>query len=214
MPSVQDATPGARGLDCDVVLRPPALAAAKNAGFRFVVRYVTLGHDADPDDLATGEVSDILSAGLALMAVQHASFPPVDAAKGARFGANAAAHAAAAGIPHGVNLWLDLEVVSPPTLPADVIAYANAWFTAVEAAGYEPGVYVGAGTGLTGQQLFDDLKFRHYWRSGSDVPDIPTRGYQLVQRIPGHPPSIDGVEIDTNVAQTDRLGDNARWLTA
>ncbi|HTD35752.1 MAG TPA: hypothetical protein VK665_19035, partial [Candidatus Elarobacter sp.] len=95
-----------------------------------------------------------------------------------------------------------------------VIAYANAWFDAVAAHGYVPGVYIGDRAGLSGQQLFEALKFQHYWKSGSDVPDVAKRGYQMVQTIPGNPSSIGGVSIDTNVTQTDRLGGNARWLIA
>ena len=53
----------------------------------------------------------------------------------------------------------------------------------VEGAGFVPGVYVGAGAILTGSELFWRLTTKHYWKSGSRVPDIPHRGYQLIQTI-------------------------------
>ncbi len=99
--------------------------------------------------------------------------------------------------------------MDPAAQPQDVIAYCEAWYQAANAAGYVPGLYVGAGALLTGQQLYD-LSFQHYWQSASIVPDIPTRGYQLLQLWP--PISINGVWIDLDVAQNDNLGGQAQWL--
>ncbi len=56
-------------------------------------------------------------------------------------------------------------------------------YEAVKAAGYLPGLYVGGGALLSGEQLYS-LPFEHYWRSQSRVPDIPNRGYQLIQLFP------------------------------
>ena len=76
------------------------------------------------------------------------------------------------------------EGVGNSVAPQDVIDYCQAWYTAVNAAGFVPGIYVGYGSKLTGQQLFD-LSFQHYWRSQSTVPAIP-------ERIPAYPiPSHD-----------------------
>jgi hypothetical protein len=121
-------------------------------------------------------------------------------------------HARSIGLPDGVNIFLDLEGVPSTVSADDVIAYCNAWYDVVHGAGYVPGIYVGDSTQLSGGQLYNDLKMQHYWKSGSDVPDIPTRGYQMVQSIPGNPPSIGSQTIDTNVTMTDRLGGNAQWL--
>jgi len=79
----------------------------------------------------------------------------------------------------------------------------------VQAGGYVPGLYVGARALLTGQQLAD-LSFQHYWRSQSRVPEIPNRGYQLVQLFPSI--EINGVSVDIDIAQNDEKGGQAPWL--
>ena len=85
----------------------------------------------------------------------------------------------------------------------DAIDYCEAWYEAVSAAGYTPGMYVGAGTLLNGRQICD-LPFRHYWRSQSQVPDIPHRGYQLIQLGPSV--EINGIWVDLDVALNDSQG--------
>jgi len=90
-----------------------------------------------------------------------------------------------------------------------VIDYCEAWFEAVNQSGYIPGLYVGAGALLTGQQLYD-LSFQHYWRSQSRVPDIPSRGYQMIQLFPSI--QVNGVGVDLDVVQDDQQGGQAQWL--
>ena len=61
-------------------------------------------------DLSEAEANVILSAGLALMPVQHVApqnWSPSQAL-GIRNGKNAAKHARQIGFPEGVNVWLDL----------------------------------------------------------------------------------------------------------
>ena len=117
------------------------------------------------------------------MVVQHVApenWSPSQAL-GTRNGKNAAKHARQIGFPDGVNVWLDLEGAKTSTPHETMIAYCNAWFAEVEGAGFVPGVYVGARAILTGNELFWRLTTKHYWKSGSRVPDIPHRGYQLIQ---------------------------------
>src|SRR5678815_1593016 len=59
----------------------------------------------------------------------------------------------------------------------------NAWIEEVESAGFVPGVYIGARAILTGEEIFWRLRAKHFWKSGSRVPEIPHRGYQLIQKI-------------------------------
>jgi hypothetical protein len=92
------------------------------------------------------------------------------------------------------------------------IAYCNAWFAELESAGFVPGVYVGAKAILTGNELFWRLTTKHYWKSGSRVPDIPHRGYQLVQSIIRND-KIDGVAIDRNLTKSDNFGGSVLWLS-
>jgi hypothetical protein len=101
-----------------------------------------------------------------------------------------------------VSVWCDPQA-------EDVIDYCEAWYEAVRAAGYLPGLYVGACALLTGKQLYN-LSFQHYWRSQSRVPEIPNRGYQLIQLTPSI--EINGVDVDVDIAQNDKKGGQAQWL--
>lgn len=102
---------------------------------------------------------------------------------------------------HG-QLWLDSEDWGSIPAP-EAIAWMNAWFTAVRQAGYTDGIYVGANTPLTGDQLYTDLITAHYWRSASAVPPVTRRGYQMVQ-TPGA--TVLGVPVDEDLIQADALG--------
>jgi Domain of unknown function (DUF1906) len=177
--------------------------------YRFCLRYLTRGSDHEAhSDLTEDEADAILDAGLALMAVQHYAgdgwVPSV--ALGAQYGRRAASNAAQAGLPEGVNVFLDLEGIKQGTTAADVIAYCNAWFDAVQTGGYETGVYVGANCILSSDELYWELHTKHYWKSGSKVPDITQRGYQMVQYIKKG-------QIDRNVTMDDNFAHGVMWLT-
>ena len=128
---------------------------------------------------------------------------------GASDGVQAASHSSALGFPGGVNVWCDLEGVAAGTSPDDVIAYCNSWFDAVAATGYVPGIYVGADAILEGPALHDSLKFAHYWKSLSNVPDIPVRGYQMIQ---SNEHTANNVDIDDDRTRNDLLNDTVLWL--
>jgi Rv2525c-like, glycoside hydrolase-like domain len=202
-------TPAASGLigwDTNAKVSAAVAKDFRSKGFSFCMRYLTRARgNENPGDLTEAEAATILQAGLWLGAVQHVAPEgwSATAALGAQYGANAAANARAIGLPAGLNLWLDLEGVSNTSSHQDVIDYCNNWFSAVDGAGYVSGVYVGANAVLTGDELFLRLRTMHYWRSGSSVPDIPHRGYQLIQHI---------AEIDRDVTRTDNLGGAALLL--
>ena len=48
-------------------------------------------------------------------------------------------------------------------------------------------------------------------RSGSKVPDIPHRGYQLIQKII-RGDNVGGIEIDRNLTVNDNFGQSVLWL--
>jgi hypothetical protein len=207
--TIQAAPPGALGFDADTVITAATAQQFFNEGYRFCVRYVSLGSEESSGDLSTEEATNILSSGLALMPVQHVmseGWLPT-ASLGQEYGTNAATHAQAVGFPAGVNLWCDLEGIGS-TSAQNVIDYCTAWFTAVSAAGFVPGLYVGANAVLSGQQLYD-LPFQHYWQSESEVPAIPVRGYQMIQSFVSEP--VNGIGIDKDVTQTDSEGGQAQW---
>lgn len=210
--TVQAAPSGAKGFDCDSVVSLSTAQAFVSQGYVFCVRYLSLGTSQGSGDLSPAEANNILQAGLALMAVQHVAnegWVP-SASLGTTNGSNAANNAKSVGFPPGVNIWLDLEGVATGTSAQTVIDYCNSWYAPVAAAGYVPGIYVGANCILSGSQLYNDLKFQHYWQSLSNVPSIPTRGYQMVQSLVSQP--VNGIGIDQDVTQTDQLGGTVLWL--
>lgn len=209
--NVVSADSGLLGFDTDVVVTSETAAALVAAGYRFCVRYVSMALAQGTSDLSSSEALDILRAGLALSVVQHPRFPgwTPSGELGTQDGSRAAQHAMGIGLPPGVNIWCDLEGVAPATPPETVIDHCNAWFDAVSAAGYVPGIYVGADAILDGDDLHARLKFSHYWRSLSQVPDVAVRGYQVVQQDEH---AAHGISIDNNVTQFDRLGAAVIWL--
>jgi hypothetical protein len=205
---------GAHGFDCTAVLTAASAKAMRQKGFDFCVRYLSRLAPQAGGDLSNAEAKAIIGSGLALMAVQHVSrqnWLP-NAALGKQFGQGAVANAQAVGLPDGMILWLDLEGIMDGVAETDVIEYCNVWFAEVEAANYQTGIYVGASCILSGDELFFRLTTRHYWRSGSHVPDIPHRGYQMVQFISAKPDVVNGIAIDRDVTMTDALGGNVNWL--
>lgn len=216
---VSQAPAGVIGFDSSDALTAVTARQYFNRGFRFCVRYVS--HDeAVPSsyrNLTADEGQAIIDAGLALFVIQHplaAGWVPT-ARLGQQYGQNAAIYAGNAGVPPGVNVFLDLEGVKPGTPDGDVIDYCNAWFAEIEAVGYVSGVYVAAAPGLSADELYWNLKTKHYWRGGSSVEagvpaDIPNRGYQLSQRIqnPGQ-----SNEFDWDVTKTDNFGSGVMWIS-
>jgi hypothetical protein len=209
--TVTAAAAGLNGFDTDGVVSAAAAAAFFAQGFRFCIRYVSRVAQQNANDLSASEARNLLGAGLALMIVQHVrgdGWNP-SAELGASDGVHAAYHAFVIGFPQGINVWCDLEGVATGTPAQDVIDYGNAWFDAVQAAGYVPGIYVGADAILDGPSLRHDLKFAHYWKSLSTVPDIPGRGYQMVQ---SNEHDANGLSTDDDRTQTDQLGGTVLWL--
>lgn len=216
--NIELAPPGLIGFDCASKLNPTLISKFANdpKNFRYCLRYLSLGTQQTNVDLSRQEAEDILASGLALSPVQRvrtSGWIPTGSL-GTTTGQNAANNAVSVGFPAGINVWLDLEGVKAGTSASNVIAYCNNWFNEVAAKGYVPGIYVGANAILTGTQLAN-LKFQHYWKSGSTVPSIPGRGYQLIQTIP-NPPMGElrhGIHIDYDETQTDSLGGQVIWLS-
>lgn len=205
------AAAGLLGFDTDSIVTPETAAAFYDQGYRFAIRYISRAPAQGAGDLSASEAAGILGAGLALAPVQHVraeGWAPT-AELGAADGVHAAYHTHALGFPAGITVWCDLEGVADGTAAEEVIAYSNAWYDAAAAAGYVPGLYVGANAILSGQALHDSLKFTHYWKSLSVVPEVAVRGYQMVQ---GNEHTANGISIDDDRTQNDLLGGAVVWL--
>ncbi len=209
--TVQPAAANLMGFDANSIISSSAATDFAQT-FQFCLRYVSRTALPNSSDLSTAEALDILNAGLALMPVQHVhpEFWVPTKELGSSYGAFAASHASHIGFPPGVNVCCDLEGVAEGTPAQQVIDYCNAWYDAVAAAGYVPGIYVGANCILGPHALRFSLKFAHYWKSLSTVPVIPGRGYQMVQT---RGDILDGVGFDNNATQTDELGGTVFFLS-
>lgn len=208
--TVQSASPGSLGFDANIVITAPIAQQFVAQGFKFCLRYISRGAQP-PGDLSPGEAERILDAGLALMPVQHvrvAGWKPT-AALGAQDGMQAGKNAGWVGLPPGVNVWCDLEGVAGAATTQAVVDYCNSWFDGVQGAGYLPGLYVGYRCVLDGDQLFQ-LKFQHYWRSQSQVPNVTKRGYQMIQLFPEI--QVNGIKVDLDVTQNDFKAGQVQWL--
>ena len=219
--NVQQASAGLHGFDCDYILTAQQAQDFKTAGYDFCIRYVprTAALAATTHtNLTFAEGTAILDAGLALMAVQHTrneGWVPTGNL-GAGDGAYAVTYANGVGLPPGINIWCDLEVVAQGTAAADVIAYCQEWYKAVNAGDYVPGLYVGYGIVLSAAQLYNNLSFKHYWCADNVEVGVATRGYQLLQReqvkLNTVTPDNQGRYFDPNLTQTDGLGGTPLWL--
>jgi hypothetical protein len=189
---------GSKG--CDTIVKLSYMDALKlfEAGFRFVGRYIV--------SLAATELSDILRAGLAVSPVSYAnSFDPSDEIAALQ----------RLGIPKGIVVWLDVEGVKDD--PITLSQRINTWAKALEAAGYIPGLYVGAGCPLTSAELYA-LAVKRYWHSCSRVVDShnnaaePLCGWAMTQCT--CEVERAGVEVDIDFVYADYRGRTVPMVAA
>jgi hypothetical protein len=214
--TAQAAPANVKGFDANVTITSSQADAFWNAGFRFALRYVGRTQMAS-HDLTADEGAMLLAKGFALMPVQHVQSGewPATGDLGTEYGANAAKFSQQIGFPPGVNVWLDLESVSTESAASDVIAYCNNWHAQVAAAGYVPGVYIGWQPGLSGSDLYNKLKFQHYWAAYNvdGVSNPKPRGFQLVQSSgSGNVGSLSTDVYDVDTTRVDGKGGQVLWL--
>lgn len=216
--SVQSIPAKARGFDCNRPLTAVEAQKMFDHGYRFAVRYVPRVTGRS-HDLSKDEIDHLFAAGLAVMPVQHVEsesswVPSIE--KGREYGQGAADYCRSLGIPSKTCVWLDLEGVSTDFLStivqrkAAIIAYCNYWHDRVAAAGFTPGIYVGWHAGLNAAELYERLKFSHYWAAYNlNADQAPAkRGVQMRQGAAkaGDVPKGLELSIDTNVVTGDQLG--------
>ena len=185
------------GVDTLATLTPLSIEPLVAARVMFRAGYI--------DHVTPAELAAQLSLGIAFSPVTYALETD---------GAHTVARLAALGIPKGVTVWLDVERVSAPLDKATLTASINAWARAVTLAGYEPGLYVGAGCPLSSAELYALLVVR-YWRSASDVPNVAVRGYCMTQLRPLQVYVAGAsVFVDVDVVEPDFKGDVPTFVTA
>lgn len=202
-----------KGFDTDTKLTYDLAKKFKSDGYEFVMRYVGRKVQATKD-IDPPELNDILRAGLKLGIVQHCPPKPgIYPSKelGTEYGKNAAKFSEEAGYKKGCIIYLDLEDVNTEykNKQAEIIAFCNAFHAAVQDAGYIPGVYVGFNTFLSSGELYYKLKFQHYWKSFSKVPDVEKRGYEMFQR---QYLTVNGIAVDTDEVMGDNLGNKPIFM--
>lgn len=205
---VKAAIPG-NAFDVNTPISTSEALAFKNAGYSTCIRYIPRTPELMKGNLTGVEIAAILAADLSLCVVQHVPLPnwQAMAALGKEYGEYAVAYAEQIGLAKGINIWLDLEEVAAGS---DANGYCRAWFAAVQAAGWIPGLYVGWQSGLTSQQLYE-LPVTHYWRAYNCDQDVPVRGYQIIQHTQQ---ILNGITFDPNTIRADALGDLPLVLSA
>jgi hypothetical protein len=186
-------------IDCYQPLDVASCLQLAALGYHSCIRYV--------DNLTPQEVDWITDAKMGLMLIRtcrRGGWIPT-ALSGTSDGQSIAHASAVLGLPKGVTGIIDDE--GPGGADTDEIAYCNAAYEAL-ATYCSPELYVGAGTHLSSAQLYHDLRFTGYFHSGSVVPWVEVRGYNLIQDPPLNRelPGLPGRVFDVSQAQADALG--------
>jgi hypothetical protein len=124
--------------------------------------------------------------------------------KGREYGDAAGWNAEKLGAPAGITVWCDAEGWENRGRD-EILSYLNGWAEVCAEYGYVPGLYVGAGLGkvgdmVTGEDLYQLPKYKAYWRAASIVPQVPTRGFTVVQ---GVQLDVFGLTIDQDMIALD-----------
>jgi hypothetical protein len=210
--------PRGLGFDASVYVDPCTVGLFKCSGYKFRVGYVNrqvhVNDQPDPNwpvSISKQELREHLRADMPVSLVQffNGNGNYLKPGYGTQVGTAAATNAQLLGAPKGITLWVDAEWSKNLPSEAQVWQYLNEWSAPVQAAGYEPGIYVGSGQPLGSDALYGLPRYTHYWRAASIVPNVRTRGYQMIQ---GMPQKVHGVEIDPDIAALDHLGDRFKII--
>lgn len=185
----------ALGFDCVTTLTAASAQALKSAGMTFAIRYL--------GSVTPSELGFILGAGLLFMPVTFSRAPGwiPTGALGTLDGQRDLGQIQALELPQGCTVWLDLEGAAGSA--TTVAAWVSSRAAVIRRAGYDVGLYVGAGDVLNGQQLYSLAGIDRYWRSLSDVPTPDGCGFSLLQLW--KTVTVAGTEVDVDCVQYDYL---------
>lgn len=201
--------------DTSMKLDRPKARILRGAGFLGVLRYLGLGGPT-AETLDAQELADLHAEDLVVGVVQYARTGGWSYATGATDGQAMAKQIESLGLTCLVTPWLDFEADHFPGGSSVAIGYASAHWGAVHWVGRdaEAGVYEGPGIPLTEEQWFHALPHTAYWRSAADVPNVPGRGWRMLQLFPPNVNLGGGVIIDADVVQKDYRGGLPWWCAA
>jgi hypothetical protein len=201
-----------KGFDCNTKLSKATAVKFKKDGWKFAIRYVGRNTMANYD-IDGKELDNILSSGMDLGIVQHCPgvpgiIPTIETGK--NWGANAREFAKELGYERTCILYLDLEDVNPAykERQQDIYDYCNYWYDEVVQY-YTPGIYIGWHNYLSSMQMYENLKFMHYWKSLSNVPEPAVRGFEMTQHSGG---TKFGIQIDIDYVIGDKLGGVPKFM--
>jgi hypothetical protein len=169
-----------------------ALALKSQYGVGAVGRYL--------ETLTSAERDALFAAGLSILPLSEAPLGALSVRLGHARAAELLARAAALGVPATVHVMVDFEAQT-----GDAEGYADALTADLAQGGYVPLAYVGAGSPLTGPQLYALANVHLYWRGGSLGLAEPSCGFAVWQ-IPPLDHVLAGVPVDVSVVGADARG--------
>ena len=172
-----------------------ATDALKSAGVSAVGRYL--------ENFTSTERDVLFAAGLGVLLLSEAPTGPLTKDYGHQRASHLVARTAALGVPRGVHVMIDLE--GQHGAHSDVIDYINALASDLEAAGYVPMAYIGAGQLLSGAELYALPSVHLYWRGGSLGMPEPSCGFAMWQ-IPPLEANVAGIVVDMSMTGADLRG--------
>lgn len=184
------------GCDTTQVMDSVRCQGLRAHGISWIYRYL--------GSLTQAERDVILASGLGLGVVTYSDAPGwvPTASKGSADSAIDRIHLTNAGIPSGVTVQIDLEGVASSAPATDVEAFLNARSQPLVGSA---GLYVGAGGGLTAEQLYGLPYIHTYWRSLSRDIAEPSCGWGLIQAFPDDI-VVGGTQIDVDYSVKDYQG--------
>lgn len=207
--------------DTDTVITPHLAAAlrayrtADGKSIGGIIRYISRSAPQEKGDgnLSGEEIAVIAGAGFGLSLVQHVA--PAHrwwpcAMLGRLYGTAAAANACALGALPGTAIAVDIESPMLSARATDIYAYENAWSAQVEAAGFQPMLYLAQQypPDLDSEGLYRRIRAARYWRAAGNILDVAVRGWCVRQALPI---LVGAAVVDLNVVTPDALGGVPNW---
>jgi hypothetical protein len=209
---------GTLGLDRSATIGPHASGLAAH-GYAFALRTVDFPDEVSGGALTASEVTQILSAGLALGLNTPVRSRGFSESQGTRDGEAMVQAASALGVParQGMVLWYDLETDSrvtksggfcgpdgEPVSVSTMATYLQNWASVVADAGYVPGLYHGPQSLLSHDEVLALEGYAAFWNAG-DNEAHGGEAYQLQQGSDANK-VVAGINVDEDTVQIDAHG--------